>query len=108
MIIKHKSPTAPYRINTERAAEMRSGFLYGVKGNAVFQTDDFSIELIIGRVAKILAMKALGQTHPDFLWRDKNDTDHTFTQDEFLQFFIDLDEYMEGKMVASWAKKANL
>lgn len=108
MIINHSSPTAPNRINKERATEMRGGFQYAAKANAVFQTDDLSTELIIGRVAKILAMKSLGQTHPDFIWRDKNDTDHTFTQDEFLQFFIDLDEYMEGKMIASWIKKAQL
>lgn len=107
-VIEHKSPTAVTKINQERLQTMRSGFLYTGKQSAVFQTDTLSLDLVVGRVVKILAMKSLGQVHPDFVWRDKNDVDHVFTQDEFLQFFIALDEFMEGKIIESWTKKAGL
>lgn len=107
MIINHSSPTAPKRINDNRVKQMRSGFYYAPL-LATFQTDELSLDLILGRVAKILAMKSLGQTHPVFQWRDEGDVDHSFTQDEFLAFFIAIDAYMEGKIIESWQKKAAL
>lgn len=106
-VIRHASPTAPSRVNKERVQKMRSGFMWPVKG-ATFQTDEFSTELIVGRATKILAMKSLGLTHPTFMWRDIDDIDHMFTQDEFLQFFIDMDQFMEGSIIESWSKKAGL
>lgn len=104
-LIIHASPTATKKINDKRVKEIKGGFTYGAN---TFQTDDVSLNLILGRVIKLLAMRSLGTPHVDFIWRDKDDNNVLFTEAEFISFFIALDEFVEGKMIASWTEKASL
>lgn len=108
MIINHKSPSAPARINEERDAEIKAGMQWPAGSGIVYQTDPVSISLVTGRVGKILAYQARGETHPDFLWRAMDDTDHLFTPNDFLSFAIALDDFVEIKYIESWQKKAAL
>lgn len=108
MIISHKSPTAPKRINEERIQQIRGGFYYAPK-DATFQTDDLSTDLVLGQVITLLAIRSLGLPDPtDLEWRDRDDVIHPFTADEFMQFFLALNVFVKGKMIESWQKKAVL
>lgn len=107
MIISHKSPTAAPRINEERAKAIAGGFTWAPK-TATFQTRPEDITLVSGRVGKINAKLALGEEVPDFLWRDIDDVNHSFTYQEFLRFAIEMDEWVEAQYIDSWIKKEAL
>ena len=104
-LINHASPTASARITKERSTVIGGGFEWN---GATYQTDPVSVSLISGRVAKILAKRSLSEELADFIWRSKDEVNHTVTPDDFLRFAISLDYFVEAKYVASWSKKASL
>tara|TARA_R110001583_G_scaffold34551_1_gene115852 strand:- start:4739 stop:5065 length:327 start_codon:yes stop_codon:yes gene_type:complete len=106
-LISHASPSAGRRINQERQAAIQGGFFWPAKSVA-FDTDPASRALITDRVAKILAKTTLGEAMPDFSWRASDNSDHSFSPTEFLQFAVALDDWVESKLIESWQKKASL
>lgn len=82
-----------------RQDEIEAGFTWG---GDEFQTRAQDLTLIVGRVAKILASKALNETLSNFEWRCADDTFHNFTPEEFLKFAIAADEFVEQKYLDSW------
>lgn len=105
MKINHKAVSAKSQINELRDSEIRAGYLWN---DVLFDSDPKSLFLISGKVADILAKKALDVAVADFIWRSADNTNYTFTADEFLAFSSALTSFVEATYIKSWEQKAML
>ena len=102
MIITHSTPNRIQRANDFRDRKLEAGYLWGTH---VFQIDSTSQGMITGRASKILSVKSRGEVCPDFFWRAMDDSLVLFTQDEFLAFAEEVDDYVESVYQESWQLK---
>jgi len=83
----------------ERKDNLAQGFTWN---NHVFQTRPEDLQLITGRVLKLLVQNALGVAEEDISWRTLDNQFYVFTPEEFLDFSLKLTEFVESVYVRSW------
>lgn len=98
MIIQHKAKQPRLDALAERDRAIKAGFEWE---GETFQIDPGSQVLISGRVGKINTLGV--ENVPDFMWRTWDNTSHSFTASEFLEFAVAVDEYVESLYMKSWA-----
>lgn len=105
IIIEHKSPQASRRKKAERGRKLNAGMPWKAH---VFQVSRDDYALITGRAATLTALLNRGAVQPadteyshpagvvKLRWRSKANESVTFTVEEFLDFGIAVDAYIDG------------
>ena len=87
----------------QRIIAIDAGFDYEVDGVIhSFQTEPAARSNVTGRAAKRTAKRSLGQPVPDFQWRNTANVMVNFTGEQFLEFAIAMDEFVEQQYQNSW------
>ena len=103
MNINHNSPKRSERKRKHRASKVDAGFLFTVNGTEYqFQTDPLARSNVTGRTAKITAQATFKIPVPDFQWRNEANDMVNFTAEQFLEFAIAMDEFVESQYQDSW------
>ena len=103
MNISHKSPERSQRKAVFRELKVSAGFIFNVAGlDHSFQTDQLARANVTGRASKVTAKRSLGQVVPDFQWRSTANIMVDFTGEQFLEFAIAMDEFVELQYQDIW------
>ena len=71
--------------------------------NVPFQIDEASQQRIAARALQIMREDSQGKIPRDVRWRDANNDTYTFTPTEFLEFFDDIETFIEDRLLEAWA-----
>lgn len=101
MIINHQSPRARALVSRARDRQLRVGFPY--RGSHFSATTESRVA-INSRVIRNMATDSQDMV----TWRTTMDTNHIFTPQDFADFQVEMDKWVESKYVSAWITKQPL